>query len=252
MTTRFADRVVLVTGGGSGIGRATALAFAEAGATVVVAGRTEERLAETVKLIEVAGGKASAVRADVTNAEDAATMVRTAVDRHGGLHVAFNNAGVFAAGKVAEMTEQSWSALLAGNLTSVWLSMRSEIEHMRANGGGVIINNASVLGAHLRAPGVGGYAASKAGVSALTRTAALEYIGDGIRINAISPGAHATSMSLHPGETDADRAERLRTEVPIGRVGSLDEIADSVCWLASSAAGFVVGQDIVLDGGAAA
>lgn len=252
MSARFTGKVALVTGGGSGIGQATALAFAREGATVVVAGRTAEPLERTVKLIEDEGGRASAVVADVSSSEDVARLVTTTLERHGGLHVAFNNAGILEAGPLADMDEAAWDRQLAVNVTGVFLCMRYEIAHMRANGGGVIVNTASNLGAHMRLPFLGAYAASKAAVSALTRAAAKEYIGAGIRINAISPGPIETPMSLRPGETDADRAERLKDALPIGRAGTLAEAADAVLWLASPEAGFTVGHDLVIDGGATA
>jgi NAD(P)-dependent dehydrogenase (short-subunit alcohol dehydrogenase family) len=252
VTKRFSTKTALVTGGGSGIGRATAQAFAAEGASVVVVGRQSEPLIQTVKLIEADGGEALAVAADVTRADDVAGAVATAVRHYGSLDIAFNNAGVFVPGKVAEIEESGWANGIAVNLTGVWLSMKYEIAHMRAHGGGVIVNTASNLGAHARVPGAGGYVATKAAVSALTRTAAREYIADGIRINAISPGPTATRMSLRPGETDADRADRLRTALPIGRVGTLDEIANAVLWLASPESSFTVGHDLVVDGAASA
>jgi NAD(P)-dependent dehydrogenase (short-subunit alcohol dehydrogenase family) len=249
---RFENQVVLVTGGGSGIGRAVALAFAAEGATVAVAGRSPEPLAQTVKLVEEAGGTASAVPTDVTSEDDVAAMVETVVRRHGGLHVAFNNAGVFVPGGVADLSSAEWSRAVEINLTGVWLSMKHEIVHMRAHGGGAIVNTASNLGAHGRRPGLSAYVATKAAVSALTRNAAREHIADDIRINAISPGPMDTSMSLLPGETPDDRADRMRAALPIGRVGTLDEAASAVLWLASTEAGFTVGHDLVLDGGAVA
>ncbi|MFI6506336.1 SDR family NAD(P)-dependent oxidoreductase [Streptosporangium sp. NPDC050855] len=252
MTARFTGKVVLVTGGGSGIGRAAALAFAREGATVVVAGRGAAALEETVKLIEHEGGRADAVTADVSSSADVARLVATTVERHGGLHVAFNNAGVVEGGMLADMDEDAWDRLLAVNLTGVFLSMKHEIAHMLGNGGGVIVNTSSNLGAHMRLPFLGAYAASKAAVSALSRTAAKEYIGQGIRVNVLSPGPIDTSMSLWPGETEADRAERLKGALPIGRVGSLDEAASAVLWLAAPESGFAVGHDLVLDGGATA
>jgi NAD(P)-dependent dehydrogenase (short-subunit alcohol dehydrogenase family) len=252
MTARFTGKVVMITGGGSGIGRAAALAFAREGATVVVAGRNPGHLDHTVRLIEGESGQASSIAADVSFAADAARLVTTTVQRHGGLHIAFNNAGTLEAGPLAEMDEAAWDRQLAVNLTGVFLMMKQEITHMRPNGGGAIINTASTIGAHMRLPFLSAYAASKAAVSALTRAAAREYIGAGIRINAISPGPIDTSMSLLPGETEADRNERLKDALPIGRAGALGEAAAAVLWLASPQAGFTVGHDLVIDGGATA
>jgi NAD(P)-dependent dehydrogenase (short-subunit alcohol dehydrogenase family) len=253
MPARFTDKVALITGGSSGIGRAAALAFAREGATAVVAGRNADSLAETVAAIEAEGGRASAVPADVTRARDVARLVETAVDRYGGLDVAFNNADILGpVGAIADLDEDAWSTVVAANLTGVWLSMKYEIAHMRERGGGVIVNTASNVGAHMRVPGLGAYAATKAGVSALTRAAAREYIGDGIRINAISPGPSDTTRSFRPGESEADRAERLKTALPIGRVGALEEVAATVLWLACPESAFAVGHDLVIDGGATA
>jgi NAD(P)-dependent dehydrogenase (short-subunit alcohol dehydrogenase family) len=252
MSERFTGKVVLITGGGSGIGRATALAFAREGAAVTVAGRRSGPLDQTVRLIEDQGGQASAIPADVSSPADAQRLVATTVGRHGGLHIAFNNAGVFAAGPLADMDETAWDHLLSVNLTGVFLAMKHEINYMRAAGGGVIINTASNLGAHMRLPYVGAYAASKAAVSALTRAAAREYISAGVRINAISPGPIDTQMSLRPGETEADRDQRLADALPAGRAGTVSEAAAAVLWLASPEAGFTVGHDLVIDGGATA
>jgi len=252
MTQRFTGKTVLITGGGSGIGRATALAFASEGAAVAVAGRRREPLDQTVRLIKDAGGRASAVTADVSSPTDAARLVAATADRHGGLHIAFNNAGIIEAGPLADMAQAAWDRQVAVNLTGVFLAMKHEITHMRASGGGVIINTASNLGAHMRLPFLGAYAATKAAVSALTRAAAREYIADGIRINAISPGPIDTPMSLRPGETDADRDKRLAGALPAGRAGTVAEAAAAVLWLASPEAGFTVGHDLVIDGGATA
>jgi NAD(P)-dependent dehydrogenase (short-subunit alcohol dehydrogenase family) len=253
MATRFSGAAVLVTGGGSGIGRAIALAFAREGASVTVVGRRPRPLEDTVALIEGEGLRGVAATADVTIGEEVARAVAGAASPAGRLDVAVNAAGVGAAGtKIADLDEETWSRVLTANLTGIWMSMKHEIAYMRDHGGGAIVNLASSVGAHVRYPGLGAYAASKAAVSALTRTAAREYIGDGIRINAVSPGPTDTPMSLRPGETETDRAARLKTTLPIGRVGALEEVASAVLWVASSEAGFTVGHDLVVDGGATA
>ena len=250
MGARFAGKIVLVTGGGSGIGLTTAKAFAAEGATVVVAGRDEQRLASAVKEI---GDAASAVTVDVTDSADVARMVSTVVERHGGLDVAVNNAGILGSpAPVADLDEDDFGAVIGTNLTGTWLCLKHEIAHMRAHGGGAIVTIASNIGAHGRLPNMAAYAASKAAVSALTRTAARDHIADGVRINAVSPGATDTDMSLRPGETDADRAARLKNAIPLGRVGATAEVAAAVLWLASAEAAFTVGHDLVVDGGATA
>jgi NAD(P)-dependent dehydrogenase (short-subunit alcohol dehydrogenase family) len=253
MTAQFAGKVVLVTGGGTGIGRAVAQAFARQGASVVVAGRSEGTLNETVKQIEFDGGRATAVGTDVSRSTDLDSLMAATVDAYGRLDIAVNSAGVLTAmGPVGDIDEEQWTALLAINLTGVLLSMKHEIGQMRRNGGGVIINVASSLGAHMRLAGLGGYVATKAAISALTRNAALDHIGEGIRINAISPGPVDTPMSYGPGESRAERDARLQVQLPAGRVGSLDEVAAAALFLASPQADFIVGSDLRLDGGGAA
>ncbi|MEU7404112.1 MULTISPECIES: SDR family NAD(P)-dependent oxidoreductase [unclassified Streptomyces] len=250
-TQRFTDRTALVTGAGSGIGRAVALALAAEGAHVVVAGRAREPLDATAALIEEAGGKALAVAADVTRPADVEALVTAAAEHFGSLDVAVNNAGVFRGGvPLAELSVEDWHTQLDINVTGMFLALRAEVRHMRAQpGGGTIVNIASTFGAHKRSPGATAYAASKAAVSALTRGAALDHIGDGVRVNAVSPGATATSMSLRPGETEAGRAERMREETPLGRVSAVAEVAAAVLYLASDDSASVVGTDLVVDGG---
>ncbi|ARF73584.1 short-chain dehydrogenase [Kitasatospora albolonga] len=250
---RFASTTVLVTGAGSGLGRAIALAFAAEGASVVAAGRTAASLDETVALIEAAGGTAAAVTADVTDSDQVRALVRESVDRFGGLDIAVNNAGILRGiGPVGEVSEEDWDAVLRTNVTGVWLAMKHEIAHMKENGGGAIVNISSNLGAHLRIPNAAAYITSKAAVSTLTRAAALDHIHQGIRINAVSPGASAAPMSLLPGESEGDRAERMKSENPLGRVAEAEEVAAAVLYLASPAAGAVVGSDLVIDSGASA
>ncbi|WP_206503310.1 SDR family NAD(P)-dependent oxidoreductase [Streptomyces chrestomyceticus] len=252
-TARFTGKTVLVTGGGTGIGRAVALAFAGEGANVVVAGRTEGPLEETVALVTAVGGRAAAVTADVTRGADVAALVAEVVRRFGGLDVAVNNVGVFVPpAPTADIPEEDWRRALDTNLTGTFLSMKHEIGHMRAHGGGAIVNIASNLGASLRRPGISAYVAAKAAVSALTRNAALDHIEDGIRINAVSPGKVDTPMSTLPGETADQKAERMRREVPAGRSAATAEIAAAVLHLASDAAAFTVGAELVVDGGVTA
>lgn len=249
---RFTDKIVLITGGGTGAGRAVAQGFAREGAVTIVAGRTAEPLARTVKAIEAEGGRAEAITADVRRATEVSGLVDWIVDRHGRLDVAVNNAGVLFAGTVTDMPEEDWRAVFDTNVHGVFLCMKYEIAAMRAQpGGGAIVNVSSVVGPHLSVPGMSAYGAAKAAVSALTRAAALEYIGDGVRINAVAPGPLDTPMSLRPGETEADRAARVRRELPAGREGSLDEFSAAVRYLASDEAAFTVGHDLVLDGAAA-
>lgn len=250
---RFTGTTVLVTGAGSGLGRAIALAFAAEGASVVASGRTAATLDTTVGLIADAGGTAAAVTADVTDSDQLRNLVRASVDRFGGLDVAVNNAGILRGAVAAgEVREEDWDAVLRTNVTGVWLAMKHEIAHMKDNGGGAIVNISSNLGAHLRIPNVAAYSTSKAAVSAVTRAAALDHIHQGIRINAVSPGAAAAPMSLRPGETEAERAARMKTENPLGRVAEAEEVAAAVLYLASPAAGAVVGTDLVIDSGASA
>ena len=253
MSARFNRQTVLITGAGTGLGRAIALAFAAEGASVVAAGRTAGTLAETVALIRKQGGTAAAITADVTRSAEVRALVRQTVEQFGGLDVAVNNAGVFRGGQpVAELPEDDWRTLLDINVTGVLLSMQAELDHMRAHSGGAIVNISSNLGAHVRLPGVAGYLATKAAVSALTRAAAIDHIQDGVRINAVSPGASDTSMSLQPGETEAERAVRMKEGSPLGRVSTTGEVAAAVLYLASADAASVVGADLVIDGGLSA
>jgi NAD(P)-dependent dehydrogenase (short-subunit alcohol dehydrogenase family) len=243
------DRVALVTGGGSGIGRASAIRLAADGALVIVTGRTEKLLHETVEEI---GDAAWCCPADVTEEVDLACLFEQIRGRYGRLDVAVNAAGVPSWAKAAELTIAEWQGVLDTNLTGLWSCMRHEINAMRAAGGGSIVNVSSRIGPHMRTPMQAAYAASKAGVSALTRTAAREYIGEGIRINAVSPGPTSTGMSVWPGELPADRDDRIAREVPAGRLAEPAEIAAAVSWLVSSEASFVVGHDLVVDGGISA
>jgi NAD(P)-dependent dehydrogenase (short-subunit alcohol dehydrogenase family) len=253
MSDRFTDKIALITGGSAGIGRAIAQAFAREGAKVVVAGRSPGSLMETVGLIRSEGGIATAITADVSCSADVFRLVAETITAYGALDIAVNNAGtLLAAGPVADIDERQWHSLVSINVTGVMLSMKHEIAQMRRASGGVIINIASTIGTHKRIPGLGAYAATKAAVIALTRTAALDHIREGIRINAISPGPIDTPGSYRPGETRVDRDARVVRQIPLARVGRLDEVAAAALYLASSEAGFLVGTDLVLDGGSTA
>ncbi|MFD8303324.1 SDR family NAD(P)-dependent oxidoreductase [Streptomyces sp. NPDC059690] len=248
---RFAGRTALVTGGGSGIGRAVALAFAAEGAYVVVAGRRREPLDETVALIERSGGKGLAVQADVSRDAEAAAVVRAAVETFGSLDVAVNNAGVFRGGApLAELSEEDWRTQLDVNVTGVFLALRAQVRQMRAQpSGGAIVNVSSTFGVHTSPAGAAAYSATKAAVTALSRGAARDHIGDGVRINVVSPGATDTPMSLRPGETESERTERAAATLPLGRISTTREVAAAVLYLASDDAASVVGTDLVVDSG---
>ncbi|WP_433273755.1 SDR family NAD(P)-dependent oxidoreductase [Actinosynnema sp. CS-041913] len=248
MSGRFAGKVALVTGAGSGIGRAVAGAFAAEGAAVVLAGRDPDRLAGTERAIRDRGGVVLAVPTDITDPAAVAALFGRIEAGHGRLDVAVNNAGVKEVSLVGDTDEASWLRVVGTNLTGTWRCLRAEVDAMRGHGG-VIVNVASTVGRHSTLPGFGAYAATKAGVEALSRTAAREYIGQGIRINSVSPGPFDTDMSLAPGETAEQRAERFGAALPIGRIGTPDEAARTILWVCSEDASFFVGHDFVVDGG---
>jgi NAD(P)-dependent dehydrogenase (short-subunit alcohol dehydrogenase family) len=248
MSGRFAGCGILVTGAGSGIGRAAARLFAQEGGRVVVVDQDENEAQATVTSIREAGGEALAVGADVSREADCRGMVERALAAYGRLHVAFNNAGIGASGfAVADEEEVTWSRLIDVNLKGIFLAMKYEIPAMVRAGGGAIVNTASVAGL-VGERGIGAYSASKHGVVGLTRTAALDYIGQGVRINAVCPGATRPRI-LANWFQDPKVESFILSRHPIGRIAEPEEIARAVLFLASDDASFVVGQALAVDGG---
>jgi len=245
----LADTVAIVSGASSGIGRSTAVRLAEEGARVVAADVDSEGGAETVETIESDGGDATFVEVDVTSQEDVATMVETAVDTYGGLDIAFNNAGIEGQHATAsEQPDENWERVIDINLEGVFFAMREEIPAMLEDGGGAIVNTASVAGL-FGFPNLSPYVASKHGVIGLTKTAAVEFSADGIRVNAVCPGVIETPMVARAGEEDPETIEATIAATPINRLGQPEEIASAVTWLCSADASFVTGESLVVDGG---
>jgi NAD(P)-dependent dehydrogenase (short-subunit alcohol dehydrogenase family) len=253
MLKLFENKVVLVTGGSSGIGRAAALAFAAEGARVVVASRSIETLRDTVHAIEEAGGKGIFVQCDVSKAAQVETMVNTIVETYGRLDCAFNNAGGGAVGTpfalTADCTEADWDLEINVNLKGVWLCMKYEIPQMLKQGSGVVVNTSSVAGLIVNRPGRVAYASAKHGVIGLTKAAALEYGKAGIRVNAVCPGPITVPwierlLAAHP-----EKKGPFMDGCLLGRLGKPEEVAQAVVWLCSDAASFVTGIAMPVDGG---
>ena len=243
------DKVALVTGAGSGIGRAAARIFAREGAKVAAADVNRASAEETVGMIREAGGEAFGLQADVSKAAEVEAMVDAVVGTYGRLDCAFNNAGIEGVlASTADYTEADWAPVIAVNLTGVWLCMKYEIPRLLETGGGAIVNTSSAAGL-LGAPRMPAYVASKHGVVGLTKTAALEYAKSGVRVNAVCPGVIDTSMVGRLKERRPRMFEKIVRGEPIGRIGQPEEIAETAVWLCSDAASFVTGHAMSVDGG---
>jgi NAD(P)-dependent dehydrogenase (short-subunit alcohol dehydrogenase family) len=241
-------KIALVTGASSGIGRATALVFAREGAKVIVADLDEKGGQETIARVKAVGSEAIFVKTDVSRAMDVEALVRKTLEAYGRLNCAVNNAGTANEwGLLHEASEETWDHVIHINLKGVWLCMKYEIPPMLKQGGGVIVNISSIMGlvGHIHKPI---YAASKHGVIGLTKSAALQYAKSGIRVNAVCPGWIRTPIT-EGRLNDPESRERMIATIPLGRVGSPEEVAEAVVWLCSEAASFVTGHTLLVDGG---
>ena len=243
----FAGKVALVTGGSSGIGKATSLLFAKHGAKVVI-GDNNPVGVETVEMIKREQGDAIFVQTDVSVADQVKNLVATAVTTYGGLHYAFNNAGLLPPmALLADTDESTFDKIMAVDVKGVFLAMKYEIQQMLEAGGGAIVNNASIAGM-IAERGISAYVAAKHAVIGLSKAAAIEYAGQGIRINALAPGLVATPMTKHWFD-DPEMRQFFLTNSPIGRFAQPEEVAAMVLFLCSDFASFAVGQTFVVDGG---
>jgi len=248
MMKRFEQKIALVTGAGSGIGCASAIAFAREGAKVVVACRGTVTGEETVRLIKDAGGEAIYVQCDVAQSADVQRLVDMTVSTYGGLDVAVNNAGTINEFvRTADISEAEWDRVMNINLRGTWLCMKNEIPRMIGRKGAAIVNISSLAGIGGR-PFAVAYVASKHGLVGLTRAAAIEYAGEGIRINVICPGLIETNLMAPILDIPEVKTELIK-QIPMGRSGQPEEIAEAVLWLCSDAATFMTGHVLVVDGG---
>jgi NAD(P)-dependent dehydrogenase (short-subunit alcohol dehydrogenase family) len=245
------DKVALITGGNSGIGRASALVFAREGAKIVVADVVVEGGQETARMVRENGGNAIFIEADVAKAAEVEALVARAVKTYGRLDCAFNNAGIDYPGTITDCTEEEWDRVMAVNLKGVWLCMKYEIMHMAIHGGGAIVNTSSTAGV-VGHPRRAIYTASKHGVIGLTKVAALQYAKVGIRINAVCPGPIRTGLTEPGWSRDPQAEARTISQVPAGRIGTPEEVAEASVWLCSDAASYVTGHALVVDGGSIA
>nr|WP_256816877.1 SDR family oxidoreductase [Pseudomonas putida] len=252
MSMTFSGQVALVTGGGAGIGRATAQAFAVEGLKVVVADRDVEGGEATVALIRQAGGEGLFVACDVTKDAEVRHLHERIIEAYGRLDYAFNNASIeIEQGRLAEGSEAQFDAIMGVNVKGVWLCMKYQLSLMLAAGGGAIVNTASVAGLGA-APKMSIYSASKHAVIGLTKSAAIEYAKKGIRVNAVCPAVIDTDMFRRAYEADPRKAEFAAAMHPVGRVGKVEEIASAVLYLCSDGAAFTTGHSLAVDGGATA
>lgn len=249
---RFMDKVVLVTGGNSGIGRAAALAFALEGAEVVIAARREDQGNAVVQEIKDAQGRARFVRTDVTKKEDIENLFKVIGDEYGRLDCAFNNAGVSSPTmrRIVNTTMEEWDWMMNTNVKGVWRCMKQEIPLMLKQGGGAIVNNSSIAGICTEV-GLSIYAASKHAVLGLTRAAALDYAYRKVRINAVCPGFIHTPMLEEPWQLNPQIRDLTVAMVPMKRFGKPEEIASAVLWMCSDEASFMTGKEMVIGGGQA-
>ena len=250
MAGTMTGKVALVTGGSSGIGRATCVRFAQEGAAVVLAARRVAEGEQTAQLVREAGGEALFVRTDVARPADVQALVTACLARYGRLDYACNNAGTEGAIlPLVECSEAQWDTIIGTNLKGTWLCMKAEVPPMRAQGGGAIVNVASVAGL-IGFPGLGPYVATKHGIIGLTKTAAMEHAQDHIRVNVVCPGLIDTAMAdRFTGGPQTDVERFLISLKPMRRRGASAEVAEAIVWLCSDAASYVTGHSMVVDGG---